>query len=207
MRGPRGSQFDRGARQVKRLIVLFASLLLGAASAQAGDGARLKAGVFDPPRMAPEFVLPGTSGVPLKLSAYRGKVVLLGFGFTSCTAVCPVTLSTLAQAHKKLGAQAKDLQVVYITVDPARDDAAQLRKYLAAFNPTFVGGTGSDAQLSAVRKKYGIAAERIAGPEGSYTHSSFIYLIDRKGRLRALMPYGHPADDYVNDARILMAAP
>lgn len=192
---------------MKRLITLVASLLLGVASVQAGDGARLKAGVFDPPRMAPDFVLPGTTGSKLKLSAYRGKVVLLGFGFTSCTAVCPVTLATLAQAHRKLGAQAKDLQVVYITVDPARDDATQLKKYLNAFNPTFVGGTGSDAQLTTVRKQYGIAAERIAGPDGSYTHSSFIYLIDRKGRLRALMPYGHSADDYVNDARILLASP
>ena len=157
--------------------------------------------------MAPEFTLPGTTGTPLKLSAYRGKIVLLGFGFTSCTAVCPVTLATLAQAHRKLGAQAKDLQVVYITVDPARDDAAQLRQYLTAFNPTFVGGTGSDAQLAAVRKQYGIAAERLAGPEGAYSHSSFIYLIDRKGRLRALMPFDHPADDYVHDVRLLLASP
>ena len=157
--------------------------------------------------MAPEFTLPGTTGTPLKLSAYRGKIVLLGFGFTSCTAVCPVTLATLAQAYRKLGVQAKDLQVLYITVDPARDDAAQLRQYLTAFNPTFVGGTGSDAQLAAVRKQYGIAAERLAGPEGAYSHSSFIYLIDRKGRLRALMPFDHPADDYVHDVRLLLASP
>ncbi|MBC7656385.1 MAG: SCO family protein, partial [Frankiaceae bacterium] len=100
--------------------------MLGVSLAPASNGASLKAGVFDPPRMAPEFTLPGTHGGPLKLSAYRGKVVLLGFGFTSCTAVCPVTLATLAQAHKKLGAQAKGLQVVYITVDPVRDNAAQL---------------------------------------------------------------------------------
>jgi protein SCO1/2 len=189
------------------MIALFASLLLCTASARADDGTALKAGVFDPPRVAPDFALRGSDGSELKLSTYRGKVVLLGFGFTSCTAVCPITLGTLAQVHKKLGAQANEVQVIYITVDPERDDAARLKKYLSAFNPTFVGATGSDALLTAVRKDYGIAAEKVAGPDGSYTHSSFIYLIDREGRLRALMPFGHLADDYVHDVRILLASP
>jgi protein SCO1/2 len=190
---------------VNRLIALLAALLLFSASAPAEDA--LKAGVFDPPRTAPDFTLTGSNGSDLKLSAYRGKVVLLGFGFTSCQAVCPITLGTLAQAQKKLGDQTRDLQVVYITVDPERDDAAQLKKYLAHFNSAFVGGTGTDAQLAAVRKDYGIAAEKVAGPDGSYNHSSFIYLIDRSGRLRALMPFGHIADDYVHDVRILLAEP
>lgn len=188
-------------------MVLLGALLLGAGSVHADDGAALKAGSFDPPRAAPDFALPGSQGSELKLSTYRGKVVLLGFGFTSCAAVCPVTLATLAQAHKKLGAQASDLQVIYITVDPEHDDAARMKKYLSAFNPTFVGGTGSDTQLAAVRKEYGIAAEKVAGPDGSYTHSSFIYFIDREGRLRALMPFGHSADDYVHDIRALLASP
>ena len=192
---------------MNRTFVLVAYLLFGVASARADDGTALKAGVFDPPRAAPDFVLPGSNGSELKLSAYRGKVVLLGFGFTSCADVCPITLGTLAQVHRKLGAQASELQVVYVTVDPEHDDAAQLKKYLSAFNPTFVGGTGTDAQLAAVRKDFGIAAEKVAGPDGAYTHSSFIYLIDREGRLRALMPFGHPADDYVHDVRILLASP
>jgi len=192
---------------VNRAFALFVSVLLCATSACADDGAALKAGVFDPPRAAPDFVLSGSNGSELKLSAYRGKVVLLGFGFTSCTNVCPITLGTLAQTYKNLGAQASELQVVYITVDPERDDAATLKNYLSKFNPTFVGGTGTDAQLAAVRKDFGIAAEKVAGPDGSYSHSSFIYLIDREGRLRALMPFGHLADDYVHDVRMLMASP
>lgn len=190
-----------------RTIVLLLTLLVGAASARADDSAALKAGVFDPPRVAPDFTLPGSNGAQLKLSTYRGKVVLLGFGFTSCAAVCPITLGTLKQVNKKFGAQANQLQVIYITVDPERDDAPRLKKYLSSFDPTFIGGTGSDAQLAAVRKDYGIAAEKVAGPDGSYTHSSFIYLIDREGRLRALMPFGHIADDYVHDIRMLLAAP
>jgi protein SCO1/2 len=192
---------------MKRTIVLLLTLLVGAASAHADDGAALKAGVFDPARVAPDFALAGSNGSELKLSTYRGKVVLLGFGFTSCAAVCPITLGTLKQVNKKLGAQAGELQIIYITVDPERDDAPRLKKYLSSFDPAFIGGTGTEAQLAAVRKDYGIAAEKVAGPDGSYTHSSFIYLIDREGRLRALMPFGHVADDYVHDVRILLASP
>lgn len=190
-----------------RTLFLSFTLLAGAATAHASGGAALKAGAFDPPRMAPDFTLPGSNGAPLTLKAYRGKVVLLGFGFTSCQEVCPVTLATLKLADQKLGAQAADVQVVYVTVDPARDTAAQMKRWLSAFNPRFVGGTGSEAQLAAVRKAYGIAAERVAGPANAIEHSSFIYLIDRRGRLRALMPFGRGADDYVHDVRVLLASP
>ena len=192
---------------MKHLLAQLASLLLAAAPVGADDGATLKAGVFEPARMAPAFTLQGSDGGELDLARYRGKVVLLGFGFTSCTQVCPITLLTLAQARKQLGAQADELQVVYVTVDPERDDAARMKQYLAAFDPGFVGGTGSAEALAAVRKEYGIAAAKQAGPDGDYTHSSFIYLIDRAGRLRALMPYGRPSEDYVHDVRLLLAAP
>lgn len=188
-----------------RTLVLLLSLSVGTASA--GAPAALKAGTFDPPRMAPAFTLPGSNGAPVSLASYRGKVVLLGFGFTSCQDVCPITLATLKLASKKLGAQARDMQVIYITVDPATDDAATMHRYLAAFDPRFVGGTGTPIQLHAVRKAYGIAASRVAGSRGKFTHSSFIYLIDPKGRLRGLMPYGRGADDYVHDVRLLLVAP
>ena len=180
-------------------------LLLLALAASAEEAPSLRAGVFDPPRAAPEFSLHGSDGTELRLSRFRGKVVVLGFGFSSCTDVCPTTLSTLAQAHRELGAEAADLQVVYITVDPERDDAERLRGYLAGFDPTFVGGTGSAEQLAAVREEYGIAATR-RNSEASYAfdHSSYTYLIDREGKLRALMPYGSAPDDYVHDVRILL---
>lgn len=172
----------------------------------AAEDAELLAGVFSPARMAPNFSLSGSNGIELKLSHYRGKVVVLAFGFTSCRDVCPVTLATLTQARRKLADKAGEFQVLYITVDPERDTAERMRAYLAAFDPTFVGGTGTSQELSAVRKEYGIAASRKAGPEGyGYAHSSFTYLIDRSGRLQALMPYGHTADDYVHDLKILLA--
>ena len=188
--------------------LVAAAAAVGAGANTAGSGASppaLKAGAFDPPRQAPEFDLRGSNGGELKISQYRGKVVLLAFGFTSCTAVCPTTLNTFAVARRQLAAAAADLQVVYITVDPQRDDAARLKKYLGSFDPTFVGGTGTEQQLAAVRKDYGISAQKqVLGDSYSYDHSSFTYLIDRSGRIRALMPYGHSPDDYVHDLTLLL---
>lgn len=190
---------------MNRGILLLLGLALAAGSARAGAPA-LKAGSFEPPRPAPDFTLAGSDGKPLRLGQHRGKVVVLGFGFTSCLAVCPVTMATLRAATRKLGAQAGQVQVIYITVDPQTDTPARMRQWLSGFDPRFLGGSGSEAQLAAVRKAYGVAAEEKPGPDGAYSHSSFVYLIDRQGRLRALMPFGHPAEDFVHDLRILLAA-
>jgi protein SCO1 len=169
------------------------------------DNTALRAGMFDPPRQAPELALKGSNGELLRLSQYRGKVIVLGFGFTSCPKVCPTTLSVLAHARKKLGPQAAGMQVVYVTVDPERDTPERMRHYLKAFDTSFVGGTGSAEQLAAIRKEYGISAEKKYFGKGSYNiaHSSYTYLIDRQGRLRGLMPYGRTPDDYVHDIKAL----
>jgi protein SCO1/2 len=92
-----------------------------------------------------------------------------------------------------------------VTVDPQRDVPERLKRFLGTFDNTFIGGTGTEAQLAAVREEYGVSAKKIPY-ENSYTyaHSSFTYLIDRRGRIRALMPYGHSPDDYVNDLTILL---
>jgi protein SCO1/2 len=183
-----------------------ALLVLCAAAASAADSPQLTAGVFDPPRMAPDFALRGSDGGELVLSHFRGKVVVLGFGFTTCPDVCPTTLATLASAHKKLGERGGEVQIVYVTVDPERDDPERLRDYLKNFDASFVGGTGSAKVLEAVRNDYGIAAQRIVrGDSYGFSHSSYTYLIDRAGRLRALMPYGSSADAYVHDLLILLA--
>lgn len=191
----------------RRSLLLSVALaaLVRAAFATAADRPVLKAGAFDPPARAPELSLAGSHGGTLSLARYRGKVVLLEFGFTNCPQVCPMTLATLAQARRRLGAQAQHVQVVFVTVDPERDDAARLRAYLKGFDPTFVGGTGTAAQLAAVRARYGVMAQRKAVGE-SYTvgHSSSVYVIDRQGRLRAMMPYGRPAEDYAHDVRALL---
>ena len=183
---------------------LMLSLPLVGATAGA-DAPALKAGVFDPPRLAPDFSLQGSDGRALNLSRFKGKVVVLGFGFTSCPDVCPTTLATLAQARRKLGPVAADVQVIYVTVDPQRDVAERMKKYLGTFDPTFVGGTGAAERLSAVRQDYGIFAEKKTyGRDYTVAHSSYTYLIDRSGRIRALMPYGQGPDAYVHDLNILL---
>jgi protein SCO1/2 len=187
----------------RRLTALLCLLI--AAGAGAAETAALRAGTFTPPRRAPDFSLVGSNGAELRLSKHRGKVVLLSFGFTSCPDVCPTTLAVLAQTRRVLGPQGRELQVIYVTVDPERDDAQRMRSYLAAFDPTFLGGTGSEQALAAVRKEYGIFASRKRlGSSYTVAHSSFTYLIDRQGWLRGLMPYGRTPEDYAHDVRILL---
>ena len=186
----------------------FSLLIVLALLASAARAAEFKAGVFSPARAAPEIVLPSSKGTEFKLSNYRGKVVVLEFGYTNCLDVCPVSLATLTIARQKLGALAGDVQVVFITVDPARDNAARLRTYLAPFDPSFIGVTGSQKQIDALLKDYGISASKrmVEGSKTDYTmhHSSYLYFIDRKGMQRALMPFGRSADDFVHDLQLLL---
>jgi protein SCO1/2 len=212
---------------MKTSLVLVPFLLL-AASAGAAPIVGLKSGLFEPPRAAPPIALPATgvratgvrasgvraSGVRASgdavfdLAGYRGKVVVLEFGFTHCVEVCPVSLASLAQARKLLGVDAARLQVVFVTVDPARDSIERLQAYLAQFDPGFIGVGGSAAQVDAVLKAYGITATRkmVEGSNTDYTmhHSSYLYFVDRRGMLRAMMPFGRPAADIAHDVQLLL---
>ena len=187
---------------------LFALLLAGATIAFVAGGAApapaMRAGAFDPPHAAPEFALRGSDGSEVTLARYRGKVVLLTFGFTHCAAVCPTTLATLAQARSGLGEAADSVQVIFVTVDPERDSAGHMQRYLAAFDRSFIGATGAPEVLAAVRRKYGVTAVREGtGPDYAMAHTSSIFLIDRAGKLRAVMPFGHDAADFVRDVERL----
>lgn len=186
---------------------LFAALLAVHLLPHAAP-AGLKAGVFDPARMAPDFTVRGSDGKELKLSSYRGKLVVLEFGYTSCVDVCPVSLAMLAQARKQLGAQASQVQVIYVTVDPERDTPERMRRYLGAFDSAILGATGTPEQMARIRKDYGISATKkmVDGSKTDYTigHSSYLYFIDRQGKLAALLPFGRTADDVAHDAAILL---
>jgi protein SCO1/2 len=190
-------------------LAVFVAPLALAFSVHAGNTPSLKTGAFDPPRAAPDFSLSGSNGTELKLSRYRGKVVALGFGYTSCPDACPTTMAFLAQTREKLGAARDDFQVLYVTVDPERDTSDRLRKFVTAFDPTFIGATGTPAQLAAVRNAYGIQTSRVhlATSDGGYLvhHSSFVYLIDRSGNLRAMIPFGASVDDIAHDIKALLA--
>src|SRR5437879_9879341 len=168
----------------------------------------LRSGTFEPPREAPAFSLEGSNGKKLSLRDYLGKVVILQFGFTSCQKVCPVTLARLTEVYKKLGSAARDVQLIYVTVDPKRDSPERLREHLAAFNPSFLGATGTPDELAAVRKTYGVVAEQVVSRNQALgyevNHSSSLYLVDRQGKVRGLVPFGTPADDIVHDLELLL---
>jgi len=182
-------------RALALLLIALPAICLGASG--------LKTGEFSPPAMAPDFSLPGTHGKTLKLSDYRGKVVALGFGFTSCHEVCPTTLAELASIRKQLGAASADFQVVYVTVDPAKDTPKVMKAYVTGFDPSFLGATGTATQLEAVRKQYGAFAAK-GKPGDGMDHSSFVYLIDRTGKLRGISPYGTPVADVLHDVHVLL---
>ena len=189
-------------------LALLALAIGSVVHAAPAPAASFKSGVFEPPRDAPDFELDGSDGAPLKLSRFRGKVVALAFGFTYCQRVCPVTLANLARVSTELGADARDLQVVFVTVDPVRDTPARLKQYLAFFNPSFVGGSGTPARLEAVRKLYGITTKREQSENKrlgyEIHHSSSIFLIDRAGKQRLLVPFGKPAADILHDVELLL---
>ncbi len=187
-------------------IVFAALLALQSLSNAAPLG--LKAGVFEPARMAPDFTARGSDGKELKLSSFRGKLVVLEFGYTSCVDVCPVSLAMLAQARKQLGALASQVQVIYVSVDPERDTPERMRHYLGAFDPAILGATGTPEQMARVRKDYGISATKkiIDAGKNEYVigHSSYLYFVDRDGKLRAMLPFGRSAGDVAHDAAILL---
>jgi protein SCO1/2 len=189
--------------------LLLAVLVAGAAAMlvtrEPAQAEQMSAGAFDPPHTAPDFALQGSDGSEVTLARHRGKVVLLTFGFTHCAAVCPTTLATLAQARGGLGEGAELAQVIFVTVDPDRDNATHMREYLAAFDPSFIGATGDPAVLAQVREDYGVTAVREGtGSDYAMAHTSSIFLIDRDGKLRAMMPFGHEAADFVHDLEILL---
>jgi protein SCO1/2 len=156
---------------------------------------------------AGELRLTDFDGKPRTLADFRGKVVAVMFGYTQCPDVCPTTLSDYASAMKKLGDNAAQVQVLFVTVDPKRDTAQLLREYVPAFDPRFLGLRG-DAQATAkVTQDFHIYAQERPGktPE-SYTvdHASQVFVFDRAGKLRLMIPAGTPPADIASDLQVLL---
>jgi protein SCO1/2 len=153
-----------------------------------------------------DFTLTDHNGQPRKLSEFRGKPVAVYFGYTHCPDVCPTTLAELAQSMRELGPQADQVQVLFITIDPARDTQALLKSYAPAFDPRFIGLTGSPAQIASVAGQFRALYRRQDGANGDYTmdHSAGTYLLDRDGKLRVEVPYGSGAATFTHDLRALL---
>ncbi|MCG8316295.1 MAG: SCO family protein, partial [Pseudomonadales bacterium] len=149
----------------------------------------------------------GNPGGVAKLSDFQGKVLLLNFGYTHCPDICPMVLARMTQIVKRLEGDADAVKGVFVTFDPQRDTATRLKEYLGYFNPDFVGFTGSEQQIAEAAKRYGVIfmpqqSESAAGL--LFAHSDFIYLLDQKGRVRALFATDTPLREMVDDVRSLI---
>jgi len=154
---------------------------------------------INPPEQAVEFSLTSQSGATVHLSDFRGKYVLVYFGFTNCTSECPLTMGFLKQMHDKLGTSSDRVQVIMISTDPARDTSQAMGEFLSHFDTSFIGLTASITTLQPVWAAYGVTVL-----DNGETHSSYLYLIDLQGYLIATYPLLQNADGITSDLKNLL---
>ena len=155
-----------------------------------------------------DFSLQDPDGKTRTLADFRGKYVLVFFGFVLCPDVCPTALVRAAEMKKKLGADGAKVQVLFVTVDPERDSAALMREYTTAFDPSFLGLRADAEGTKRVADEFKVYYEKV--PTGSsYTvnHSAMTYVFDPRGRLRLGLKHTQSADEYASDLRALMKQP
>ena len=154
------------------------------------------------------FDLPDFDGKPRTLADFKGKVTVVFFGYTQCPDACPTTMAELAGIEKTLGADAARVQVVFITVDPARDTAALLKNYVTNFRPDFLALRGSEAQTQAIVKEFKLVVEKVPGRTAdSYTidHTAGCYVFDAQGRVRLFAPQSLEPALLGDDIKALLA--
>ena len=157
--------------------------------------------------MGRELTLTDHNGTPRTLADFRGKVVVVTFGYTQCPDVCPTTLSDLASAVKRLGADAALVQVLFVTVDPKRDKPELLKQYVPAFDPGFLGLYGDAAATRKATSEFKVYAQEHAGKTAdSYTfdHTAQTFAFDKEGRLRLVFGYGATPEAMASDFRLLL---
>ncbi len=155
-----------------------------------------------------DFVLTDPQGQARRLADFKGKAVVVFFGYTQCPDVCPTTLLSMREVLNRLGNDAGRVQVVFVTLDPARDTPQVLAEYVTAFHPSFVGLRGDEATIAAVARDFKVFYAKQAGSTaGTYSldHSTGSYAYDPEGRLRLLIRYGETPDNVASDLRLLLA--
>ena len=154
-----------------------------------------------------DFALVDHTGKPRTLADWRGKVVVLFFGYTQCPDVCPTTLAELADVMKRLGPDAERVQVLFVTVDPGRDTPELLSKYVPAFDPRFTGLYGDADATARTAKEFKILFQKQPGQTpGAYTvdHSAGTFIFDPNGKLRVYVSYGQGPYVFAHDIRELL---
>ena len=164
--------------------------------------------VIDPAMRAPDFTLTAHTGKPFRLADQAGEIVVLFFGYTSCPDVCPTTLATFKRTKTLLARETGRVQFIFITVDPERDTVDRVRNWVTAFDSSFIGLTGTEAELTPVWKAYGVYREKMPAESGStgysMDHSTAVYVIDARGNLRLTFSYGETAEAMAQDIGYLL---
>lgn len=187
--------------------VVVAAVLLGAGAYAAWS--TFAPAIAPPPATSSiggPFTLIDENGRTVTDRDLRGKPTAMFFGFTYCPEVCPTTLLNLTSWLRTLGPAADRLNVVFVTIDPARDTPKQLKAYLSAFDPRIRGLTGSPQAIAKIAKEYAIYYQKVPLAGGGYTmdHSSAIYLMDANGRFVEPIGYGEPPDAVLASLRRLL---
>lgn len=154
-----------------------------------------------------DFQLTDHTGKARTLADFKGKAVVIFFGYTNCPDVCPTTMSDVSQALKLLGIDADKVDVLFVTIDPARDTPKLLAQYVPAFNPRFIGLYGDEAATAKVAKEFRIFFQKNkSNSSGNYSvdHTAGTYVFDTAGRLRLFMKYGQGAESIAHDLRELL---
>ena len=154
------------------------------------------------------FALTDHTGKPRTLADFKGKAVVVFFGYTQCPDVCPTTMAEMATVMQKLGPLGDQVQVLFITLDPERDTQELLANYVPAFDKRFIGLRGTPEQTAKTAKEFKVFYSKVPGTDpGSYTidHTAGSYVFDRDGRLRLFIRHGQGPDPIVHDLRQLLS--
>ena len=160
-----------------------------------------------PPKDASDFSMSDETGRKFALSDLRGEWIMLAYGYTTCPDVCPATLAHLAEVKRQLGADAKHVKVVFVTVDPERDTSEVLARYVRKFDAEFKGLTGTPAEVAAAAQAYGARYLRVETQSAAgylMSHSAFVYVIDPQFRHRLTFPFGLASQEMAADLKYLM---
>jgi len=185
-------------------LLLLLNLLLAACSGPPGFKSTDISGVD----WGKELALTDHQGQPRRLADFKGKAVIVFFGYTQCPDVCPTTLLSMREVIDRLGSDGGRVQVLFVTLDPARDTQQLLAQYVTAFNPGFIGLRGDEAATTAAAREFKVFHARQPGstPDSySIDHSTGSYAFDPQGRLRLLVRHGEAPENVAADLRLLLA--
>jgi len=197
----------------KTLLVGLGSFLLilvvGAAALLFTKPANFRGTTFgEPYPLAPEIELTRSDGSSFRLSEMRGNVVLVFFGYTTCPDVCPTTMAELKLAMAELNeAEAAQVKVLFVTVDPERDTPERMQEYVERFNPAFIGLSGAQADLEKIWQAYGVYRETVQGTSAAgylVDHTARVTLIDQQGNMRISFGFDTPVEDVVHDLKLIL---